>query len=161
MEEPTSPPRPPAPGALVLRAPTRLDRLRAPLLTAGLVGGLTLALHLRDPHTSGSWGFCPWLVLTGSYCPGCGGLRAVNDLSNGDLVGAASSNLVFVLAIPLLALFWVGWTRRAWRGDEAHADGRARPVARDRTVLWVAVFSLVMVVFTVLRNLPVGAWLAP
>ena len=53
---------------------------------------------------AGSWGYCPWLALTGQYCPGCGSLRAVNDLDHGDLLGAASSNLVFVAMVPLLVL---------------------------------------------------------
>ena len=45
----------------------------------------TIALRLRDPHDSGSWGYCPWKLLTGLDCPGCGALRAVNDLTHGDL----------------------------------------------------------------------------
>ena len=94
--------------------PSRLERLRGPLLTGGLTAGLVLALHVRDPHSSGSWGLCPWFVLTGHYCPGCGTLRAVNDLTNFDIVGAASSNLVFVALVPVLVLGWLSWTRRAW-----------------------------------------------
>ena len=35
-------------------------------------------------------------AAVGIWCPACGGLRAVNDLTNGDVLGAASSNLVFV-----------------------------------------------------------------
>src|SRR5680860_987871 len=81
---------------------SRLRRIKAPTLVAGAVVGASLLLHLRDPHESGSWGFCPWLLLTGTYCPGCGGLRAVNDLTRGDIPAAASSNLLFVGAVPLL-----------------------------------------------------------
>jgi uncharacterized protein DUF2752 len=134
--------------------PSRFERLRGPLVTAGVVGALTLALHLRDPHSSGSWGACPWNALTGLYCPGCGGLRAVNDLTNGDLAGAASSNLVFVVMIPVVVLWWLAWTQRAWSGRERRTPTR-HPQA------WIAVFAVVMVVFAVVRNLPAGAWLAP
>ena len=114
----------------MLRERTRFERLRGPLITGGLVGGLTIALHFRDPHASGSWGYCPFYALTGLYCPGCGGLRAVNDLTNGDLLGAASSNLVFVALVPLIVLWWVRWTGRAWSG--AAPVERCRRSARRR-----------------------------
>jgi hypothetical protein len=143
-------------GVLVTPPPlSRRDRMRGPIITAGIVGGLTLALHLRDPHGAGSWGFCPWTALTGFYCPGCGGLRAVNDLTNGDLVGAASSNLVFVALVPVLVLWWLRWARRAWTGAPESERGVQHPG------VWIAVFAVVMVVFAVLRNLPAGSWLAP
>jgi hypothetical protein len=142
-------------GPFVLRQRTRFERLQGPLLTGGLVGGITIALHFRDPHSSGSWGYCPFYALTGLYCPGCGGLRAVNDLTNGDLLGALSSNLVFVALVPLIVLFWVRWTDRAWAGQPA------RGVAGRRAGISIAVFAVVLVLFAVLRNLPMGSWLAP
>ena len=49
---------PPAPPRCGHR--TRWERMRGPLLTGGRVGVLTIALHFRDPHASGSWGFCPF-----------------------------------------------------------------------------------------------------
>ena len=145
----------PANGPFPLREPTRLERLQGPLVTGALVGGLTIALHFRDPHSSGSWGICPLYALTGLYCPGCGGLRAVNDLSNGDVWGAASSNLVFVALVPLVVLWWLRWTGRAWSGAPA-----AR-VARPHSGVWIAVLVVVLLVFAVVRNLPMGSWLAP
>ena len=83
-------------------AAQRWQRMLAPAITIGGLGAATLALHFRDPHASGSWGMCPSAML-GISCPGCGGLRAVNDLTNFQLVDAASSNLLFVLALPLRA----------------------------------------------------------
>ena len=142
---------PEAPGS----SPSRARRLRGPLLTAGLVGGFTLALHFRDPHSAGSWGTCPWLALTGFYCPGCGSLRAVHDLTNGDVVAAAGSNLIFVLMVPLLILWWVSWSRRSWSGSGPSA------VVSRHSGLYIALAAAVMVAFGVLRNLPAGSWLAP
>jgi hypothetical protein len=140
---------------LSVAEPTRLDRLRGPLLTGALAVGLVLLLHVRDPHSSGSWGFCPWLLLTGHSCPGCGSLRAVNDLSNGDVVGALSSNLLLVLMLPVLAFWWVRWTQRAWSGSPPPDRSGGHPA------VWIALATVAMVVFAVLRNLPAGSWLAP
>ena len=77
----------------------RWQRMLAPAVTIGSLGAATVALHFRDPHVSGSWGMCPTAML-GFACPGCGGLRAVNDLTDLRLVDAASSNLLFVLRDP-------------------------------------------------------------
>ena len=72
--------------------------MRAPLI-AGAAGLAAFALlHFRDPHVEGAYGFCPFLVLTGQPCPGCGGLRAVNLLTRGEVAAAVSSNLFAVSA---------------------------------------------------------------
>jgi hypothetical protein len=133
---------------------TRRERLRAPLLTIGTLSAATVALHLRDPHQQGSWGVCP-LSLLGIYCPGCGGLRAVNDLTHGDLAAAASSNLLVTAGIPVAVVLLSLWTVRAWRGT------RSRPLPpRVGKALWWA-GGVVALAFFVLRNTPPGAWLAP
>ena len=100
-----------------------------------------------------AWG--AWLFLTGTYCPGCGGLRAVNDLTRGDVGAAASSNLLFVASIPLLVLWWGRTTRDRW-------SGRVRRVSSSRrhTVLAVS-FLAVAIGFAVVRNTGFGSWLAP
>jgi hypothetical protein len=140
----------------------RLARLRSPLLLAGAAGAAALALHVRDPHSSGSWGVCPWLLLTGTWCPGCGSLRAVHDLTDGDVAAAVSSNLLLVLALPVLVLLWARWTQRAWSGTgSTPASPSAVAVSPRRAQVLVALFAVVAVVFGVLRNLPAGSWLAP
>jgi len=133
--------------------PPRLERIRGPLIALATVGAASLALHVRDPHVSGSWGVCPLYAMTGLYCPGCGGLRGVNDLTNGHVVQAASSNLLLVLAVPLAALLFARWSYGAWTGRDIGAVRVApRPVTTALVVLAMA--------FTVVRNLP-GSWLAP
>jgi hypothetical protein len=135
-------------------SPERRERLRAPLLTIGGLGAATLALHLRDPHTQGSWGVCPLSLLTGIDCPGCGGLRAVNDLTHGDLGAAASSNLLVTAGIPVAVVLLALWTVRAWRGTPS----RPLPVRVNR-MLWGGA-AVAALVFAVVRNLPPGSWLA-
>jgi hypothetical protein len=130
----------------------RWPRVKAPVLLAAAVLLASVALHLRDPHHSGSWGFCPWLVLTGTQCPGCGGLRAVNDLTNGDFAAAASSNLLVVSAIPVALVLWARWLRNSWRGVTRHVSTR-------RALVWCGLLVVLAIGFAVLRNLPVGSWL--
>ncbi|AWB94091.1 DUF2752 domain-containing protein [Aeromicrobium chenweiae] len=120
----------------------------------GLAGAaVAVLLHVRDPHDSGTYGFCPFLALTGQPCPGCGGLRAANDLTRGDLVGALGSNALAVVLAGVLAVAWVLWVVRRWRGQ------------RDRMIVLhgraVVVVLTVMAVFTVVRMTPWGSWLAP
>ena len=130
---------------------SRGSRLRAPLAVAALTASAVLALHLRDPHRSGAWGYCPFKLLTGLDCPLCGSLRAVSDLSNGQVAAAASSNLLLVLLVPAAVAGWLMWTRARWQ------DGDARPWRLgDRGGYAVLV---VLVVFAVVRNTPWGAWL--
>jgi hypothetical protein len=133
---------------------SRWRRVQTPVLVAVALLAASVALHLRDPHRSGSWGFCPWLALTGTYCPACGGLRAVNDLTHGDVVAAASSNLLFVAALPVLGLWWARRLVDGWRG--------VRRVVDERRALLVMYAVLgAALVFWLLRNLPFATWLTP
>ncbi len=133
---------------------SRWRRMLPPTLAVGGIGAATLALNLRDPHEQGTWGVCPTKALFGIECPGCGGLRAVNDLTNLQVVDAASSNLLFVAALPLIAYVFARWSLGRWRGRSWDPP--------DWAMSWSAVTILaVLVVFTVLRNTPAGVWLAP
>ena len=72
-------------------------------------------------------------------------LRCIHALAHGDLLGAVGSNVLIVIALPVLAVLWLRWLHRS----------RTMPAV----VLWA--FALLAVGFTVVRNLPVGAALAP
>jgi hypothetical protein len=136
------------------RAAGRRERVTAPLLVAGAVLAASVVLHQRDPHQSGSYLFCPWLVLTGTYCPGCGGLRAVDDLTHGDLAAAASSNLLLVAALPVALVMWTRWFLGRWRGVRRSVDQRL-------AVVLASLLGVVSLVFWVVRNLPGMEWLLP
>jgi hypothetical protein len=127
--------------------------LRAPALVGAAGLGAAVLLHFHDPHDSGSYGYCPFLQLTGKPCPGCGGLRAVNDLTRGDFVAAVSSNVLAVALVGTLAVAWVLWVSRRLRGK---VDSM---IVLSTTMGFVLIG--VLVVFGVFRNTPWGSWLAP
>ncbi|MGJ9412049.1 DUF2752 domain-containing protein [Aeromicrobium sp. CF4.19] len=134
-------------------ARSRAELLVAPGLAALVAGSAVTALALRDPHEEGSWGMCPFLLLTGQPCPGCGGLRAVNELTRFDLVGALSSNAFVVLMMAAVGLAWIGWVVRRWQ----RVDGRMISIGNRAGIALLVAF----VAFGVLRLTPWGAWLAP
>jgi hypothetical protein len=131
-----------------------MERVAAPALLIAGVLLLSVLLHLRDPHRGGSWGYCPWFLLTGTYCPGCGGLRAVNDLTHGDVAAAASSNLLLVASLPFVALWWGRTVLVRWRGV-------VQPLASRRVVAGCVGFAVAALLFSLARNTGAGAWLAP
>ncbi len=127
--------------------------LREPAVVA-LAGTAVLGLlRVHDPHVDGSYGFCPFLLVTGQPCPGCGGLRAVNDLTRGDLVGAVSANAAVVVLLVVLGVAWVAWVLRRLRG----VDDRMIVLSTRTGLAVLAGFVL----FGIIRLTPPGSWLAP
>lgn len=128
-------------------------RLAAPAVAAAVGIAGAAVLYLRDPHLPGAYGFCPFHAVTGWWCTGCGGLRAVHDLTHGDVPAALSSNAFAVVMVVAAVAGWVGWARRRWRGAGVRPPMWWRPAA-------IAVL-VALAVFTVLRNTEWGAVLAP
>jgi hypothetical protein len=125
----------------------RLARaLRGPGAVAGAALGGLAYLAVVDPNQPGHLPLCPFKALTGLDCPGCGSMRALHDLTHGDVLGALDHNVLVVLALPFLAWRWWAWTARARSG---------RPGPQRLAPAWV-LWSLVgvLVVFWVVRNLP-------
>ena len=80
-------------------------------LTAGMfivLAVLLLAAVLlyteTDPESSVLFPKCPFHLLTGLECPGCGSQRAIHSLLNGKIGQAFHYNLLVVIAIPYLGL---------------------------------------------------------
>ncbi|MCB5167821.1 DUF2752 domain-containing protein [Streptomyces bambusae] len=151
---PPAPGTPPPPAPAPAGPPTaRVRRLGAPLLTLSGVAAAFAYVATVDPNEPGHYPVCPLLRLTGLLCPGCGGLRSAHAFAHGDLATALGNNALGVLAYVLFAGFTALWLVRAWRGGP-------KPVPVLRPVHWWAVGTVVLA-FSVVRNLPFGAALAP
>lgn len=56
------------------------------------------------PNSSPFFPKCPFLMLTGIKCPGCGSQRAIHALLHADIKTAFSYNALLVLSIPYVIL---------------------------------------------------------
>ena len=127
-------------------------RLRVPLLVGGAALGAMAVLGSLSPYEAGHYPTCPFLALTGLYCPGCGSLRALHDLAHLDVGSALARNPLAVAAAVGLMVAYVVWVRR---------------VVRSEPRRWLAppllLYGLLVVVvgFWVLRNVPGWTWLSP
>lgn len=127
----------------------------APLLVAGAMAAAATVLHLRDPHAPGAYGICPFYALTGWWCPGCGGLRAMHNLTEGRLFEAVHSNVFLLPLLVTLALWWGRWALGRWRG---RSETDFPFTLRGRAQWWLIA---ALAAFTIVRNTPWGTWLAP
>jgi len=127
--------------------PSRL-RPRVGAAVAAVTG--TAYLYAVDPTQPGHYLPCPTYALTGTYCPGCGGLRAAHELLHGDLLASLGYN---PLVLPLLVLLAV-WAIRWWRA------GRP-PVTVDASGWRFRLVLVAVAVFWVARNVPGWDWLSP
>jgi hypothetical protein len=94
-----------------------MDRNRTGiLLAAGLAAGMLILLYFFSPSKTAVFLPCPFHLLTGLYCPGCGSLRAMHSLLHGRVADALSFNPLMVVSIPVLGLmlFNPRWMYRPW-----------------------------------------------
>ncbi|MGW6734466.1 DUF2752 domain-containing protein [Streptomyces sp. NPDC055013] len=129
-----------------------LARLAVPAGILAAVVGAFAYVGAVDPNEPGHYPACPLLQLTGIYCPGCGGLRSAHAVAHGDVLAALQDNALAVIGYGLFAVLWTVWVVRAVRGRPFRID--LGPVQ-----LWAA--GALLLVFTVVRNLPFGGWLHP
>lgn len=59
-------------------------------------------LLIFEPGKTGFFPACPFRMITGFTCPGCGSTRGLHRLLHGDLVGAFEFNPLMVLSLPFL-----------------------------------------------------------
>ena len=106
---------------------------RAVLLPLGVAAATLVCtgyVATVDPNVAGHYPACPFLAITGWYCPGCGALRAVHALAHGDLVTALARNPFAVVALGYVVVAWVLWLERTARGATRAVVGTTLGVVR-------------------------------
>ena len=81
-----------------------MRRRVGPILIVILLAGIAVAYKYLDPAVVPIFPRCPFRLLTGYLCPGCGSQRAIHHLLNLDLPGAWRMNPLLVIALPYLLL---------------------------------------------------------
>ena len=110
---------------------------------------VALLLHFFPPGHHPIYPPCVFHQLTGLNCPGCGATRAVYHLMHGEWGMALRHNALFVVALPLIAL-WLVRSIRPWvRGERLGSPGF--------TGRGVILAMVILMSFGVVRNLPFAA----
>ena len=65
---------------------------------------LALIYYNFNPSNMAIFPKCPFLLLTGLKCPGCGSQRAIHCLLHLDIYGAVKYNFLLVASLPVIAI---------------------------------------------------------
>ncbi len=118
------------------------------LFVAGAAALLTL--HFFPPGQYPIYPVCPLHQSTGLDCPGCGGLRAVHQLTNGNFAAAWQLNPIVFVLFPLVA--YEVCVRLFLK--------KARLSVLERPLLLISL-GIVLLAFSLMRNLPkLAQWFA-
>ena len=118
-------------------------------LGVGAIGLLTVV----SPEEQGHYPTCPILTVTGYYCPGCGSLRAIHALTQGDIATAWDRNPLLLVLGPLLLLAWATWGLRIL--------GKTTWTTTNIPAAWIWIVFVAILAFWVARNVPGWTWLSP
>jgi Protein of unknown function (DUF2752) len=118
----------------------------AVLGACGLLAGVAgLMLFCFDPRQYHFYPVCFFHQTTGLLCPGCGALRGLHQLLHGHLAAAFRFNPMLVVFLPFL--LWYG-------ARYGLLQARNQPASLGLSPVWLWLFLAVVLVVSVLRNLP-------
>jgi hypothetical protein len=114
------------------------------LVTALII--LALVYFFYDPASVSLFPRCPFNLLTGLECPGCGSQRAIHHLLNLELFAAFRANALVVISIPYILIgIYFGL-----------ADNVSERMVRLRIMLFgtraIYVVLVIIITFWIVRN---------
>lgn len=119
----------------------RLSSKKTFLLVAA--AALVLIYFFFDAR-KGGFPECPFHLLTGWFCPGCGSQRALSSLLHGNLLEAMHNNILMVLFLPLL--LYSAFLNLRYSGT--------RKMKLWYDPFFVKMILVAVICFWVLRNIP-------
>lgn len=91
------------------------------------------------------WGIpCPFYLITGKYCPGCGISRMFMALAKLDFAAAARYNLLVLCLLPIALWIWI-------RHSIAYIQTGASKTSKTENIFYIIVLFLA-IAFAVVRN---------
>jgi hypothetical protein len=125
-----------------LSAPVAVGRSA---LLIGILAVVATVLYLFNPAQFGFYPVCQFYKTTGLLCPGCGSLRALHNLLHGHFAEAFRFNQLLVFSLPAAVII---------AGFYLKQKALGKPFALRVKPLWGVLALVVLILFTILRNLP-------
>ena len=104
-----------------------------------------ILLHI-DPAATSFYPPCLFHALTNLHCPGCGTLRSLHQLLNGNVATAFGLNPLTISLLPFLGYAFLSYVMRLLKI-------KAMPEIFIPAI-WIWIFLGLVILFTVLRNIP-------
>jgi hypothetical protein len=108
---------------------------------------VSLLYFFADARAAAIFPRCPFYLLTGLFCPGCGSQRAVSALLHLDLASAARYNVLLVASLPIILYSSYAACVNTFS---------TKKVVQQRlfhSVWFIRLIAVVVLLFWVLRNL--------
>lgn len=126
----------------MLNAPRRHWFVAASLSVVAAV----ILLRVFDPASAAIFPPCPLHYLTGLYCPGCGSLRAIHQLLQGNLQAAWAMNPLTLVLLP-----FIGYGLASEALLQLRGLGLPQPMLAGASIYTLCA---VIILFGILRNIP-------
>lgn len=101
-------------------------------------------LYLFEPGRSGFFPLCPFRLLTGLQCPGCGTTRALHEIVHGHFGAAFMLNPLLLIASPFLIWAFLRYTIIVMNGGMPRRNALPAP--------YIYAIFFVVVGFWIFRN---------
>ena len=108
---------------------------------------LVLIYGKFNPENSHLFPKCPFRMLTGYECPGCGSQRAVHYLLNGKIDSAIQANALLVFYIPYIILLFLAELLKS----KSRFFMRLYKILFSRIAIWI--LFVIIIIWWVARNL--------
>lgn len=103
-------------------------------------------LFMFEPGRTGFFPLCPFRLLTGLQCPGCGTTRALHEIVHGHFWAAFMLNPLLLIASPFLLWAFLRYTLIAMQGSVPRKNALPAP--------YIYAIFFVVLGFWIFRNTP-------
>ncbi len=107
---------------------------------------ISLLYFFIDARATNIFPKCPFYVLTGLFCPGCGSQRAISALLHFDVLSAIRYNVLLVAALP--AIFYSSYASVVNTFSKKRVQQK---LFHSVWFIWLTAF--IVIAFWILRNL--------
>jgi hypothetical protein len=112
-----------------------------------LIIGSILYLYFLQQVESKFILYCPFHLLTGLYCPGCGSLRGLHSILNGNFLAALHYNALMVFSLPFIVYSFIIYSYKEISGKEL------KRIFVKPVFIWLLL--VLVLLFWIIRNIPV------